>query len=99
VEPVRYVDHLAIDTQHPDVARGILIKKLKLWEHEKEQRAFIRNENFIRVEVRELIFVLNTNGASKTLVTLVAEKFCPDIIVRTIERGEIDTGTRRGIDP
>lgn len=98
VEPVRYVDHLAIDTQHQDVARGILIKKLKLWEHEKEQRAFIRNENFIRVEVRELIFGLNTNGETKTLVTQVAEKFCPNVIVRTIERGEIDTGTRGGID-
>jgi hypothetical protein len=90
--------HLVVETQRDDVARGILIKKLKLWKHEKEQRAFIRNKDFISVEVRELIFGLKTNTRTKTLVTKVARKFCPKITVRTIERGEIDTGTRGEVD-
>ena len=99
VKPVEYVEHLAIDTPPcAEVARDILSKKLKPWAHEKEQRAFIRNQDFISVEVRELIFGLKTNEPRKNLITKVAEKFCSNITVRTIALDEINKGTRGELD-
>ncbi len=99
MKPVEYVEHLAIERPNcADVARDSLSKKLKPWAHEREQRAFIRNQDFISVEVRELIFGLKTSEPRKTLITKVAKKFCSNITVRTILRDEIDKGTRGELD-
>ena len=40
IEPVNYVDDLKIDKTQGEMAKSILTKKLKLWNHEKEHRVF-----------------------------------------------------------
>lgn len=94
VEPVKYVDRLTINTRCVDVAQGILVKKLKLWSHEKEQRAFIHQKDFISVQVCKLIFGLNVNGHTAALITKIAERFCPGIEVSKIRRHDLDKGQR-----
>jgi hypothetical protein len=94
VQPVNYVDDLHIDTECADIARGILVKKLKVWRHEREQRAFIHNKDFIQIAVHEIIFGLKTNPETAEFIEKVARQFCPAIEVRTIARSEIDAGKR-----
>lgn len=89
--PIDYVENLNIDLQHPDIAQGVLSKKLKLWGHEKERRVFVR-QPFVGINVRELYFGVGTPAAVKELVTLIANKFCPGIQVSTLTKDELDYG-------
>ena len=98
VEPVRYVKSLRIDTNASNVVKEILTKKFAMWDHEQEHRAFIRNKSFVKVKIEELIFGLHTDLELKELLSSIAEKFCPDIPVRTIRRDELDTGERNDLD-
>jgi hypothetical protein len=99
VDPVDYVDDLGIDLNHHDVARLILTRKLRMWEHEQEHRAFVQGKSFVKVQIKELIFGLMTNAGQKELVKRVAEQFCPDIRIRTITRKQLDRGNLRGVTP
>ena len=98
VEPVDYVDDLTAAINVPDIARGILMKKLKFWGYEKEQRVLFQQtspeEPFIQVEVRELIFGFRAESHTKELISKIAECFCPEIAIRTIKEHELETGTQ-----
>ncbi len=92
VEPVTYVDDLQLDTTDGDIARQVLTKKLRLWEHEKEHRVLIRGDHFVSVDVKQLIFGLESDGTKKDLLTKIATKFCPSIEVTTISRDQLEKG-------
>jgi hypothetical protein len=96
VEQVRYVTDLGLERDHPDVAKRILTKKYRMWRHERERRVFVRNKNFVKVDVQELIFGIGTNPELKKLITSVAKKFCPGVTVRTITRDELDRNEAAG---
>lgn len=98
VMPVNYVDDLTIDIDHDDVAKNILTKKLKIWAHEKEHRAFTQHQNFVAVEVQELIFGARADYETKELITHIADKFCPGIKISTITPDELDHGRIDTID-
>ncbi|MGB2863156.1 MAG: hypothetical protein WBC05_07500 [Sedimentisphaerales bacterium] len=93
---VRYVEDLRIDNvRQQNLALYILSRKLKLWIHERERRVFIKNpgrETFVSVEPRELIFGINANGPKKELLASIAERFCPSIDIRQINRDDLETG-------
>jgi hypothetical protein len=96
VEPVHYVTDLGLERDRPDVAKGILTKKYRMWKHEREHRVFVRNKNFVKVDIHELIFGIGTNLELKKLMTSVATKFCPGVTVRTITRDELDRDEAAG---
>ncbi|MBO3700518.1 hypothetical protein [Roseivirga sp. E12] len=92
VEPVQYVEELRLEGVQDNVPKHILSRKLRLWDHEQEYRVFKQNENFVKVEVKELIFGLKTDSNKKEILTKIARQFCPEIEVRTITRDQLDTG-------
>ena len=92
VEKIEYVEKLKLDVSRDgDLAKSILSKKLSLWSHEKEHRVF-SNREYVKVNVRELIFGIKTNHFQKEILTKIAEKFCPDISVRLLEKNDLETG-------
>ncbi|MEM8484282.1 MAG: hypothetical protein AAF564_01975, partial [Bacteroidota bacterium] len=92
-EPVNYVEDLKLNERDDgDIAKNILSKKLALWSHEREQRVFKRYDPFVAVNVKELIFGINTEQRHVDLLTQIAEKFCPGIVVRTINKSELELG-------
>jgi hypothetical protein len=92
VVPMDYVESFDVELHHSDVAQRILSKKLKLWQHEREHRAFVRGRPFVQVEVKKVIFGVATSKDTKELVTSVAKRFCPGIRVTTIRREMLDKG-------
>lgn len=92
IKPVEYVDDLKIDHHEQDVAKSILTKKLSLWSHEKEHRVFKRNNCFVDIKVKELIFGLHVDPRQKELLTKIAEKFCKNIKISQISRDQLETG-------
>lgn len=94
VEPIDYVANLKLSNISGDIAKSILTKKLKLWWHEKEHRAFKNKHkgNFINVKPLKLIFGLKASNSKKELMTSIAKKFCPDIEVSNITSSELDRG-------
>lgn len=98
VVPVEYVDDITIDMSREDVAKGILTKKFRLWEHEREHRAFVRGKSFIKVAVEELIFGVKANKDLKELITKIAKNCDPNIKVRTLRQDELHKGNRDAVD-
>jgi hypothetical protein len=105
VAKVQYVDDLYLELAAPDlvlqrnyrdIAKTILSRKLRPWEYEQEHRVFIKKERsqgqptFVNVQIMEVIFGINTDNDKKELVRKVAEKFCPDISIRTMRRADLD---------
>lgn len=88
--PIDYVDNLAIEKNHHDVAKRILSKKYRLWQHEHEHRVFIRRQSFVHVKLKELIFGVSTKDDSKKLLTSVAKNFNPGIIITTMTRDKLN---------
>uniref|UniRef100_B8HQV6 DUF2971 domain-containing protein n=1 Tax=Cyanothece sp. (strain PCC 7425 / ATCC 29141) TaxID=395961 RepID=B8HQV6_CYAP4 len=94
VRRVEYVNDLSMDIDDGydgDVAIEILSKKLKIWEHEKEHRVFSR-EKYIKVEIKELIFGVNTESETRELVENIARKFCSDIKISNINKSQLNKG-------
>jgi len=93
---VKYIEYLRIDdVRRQNLALYILSRKLKLWKHECERRVFIKDpglETFVSVKPRELIFGINASGPKKELLAAIAERFCPCIDIRQINRDELETG-------
>ncbi|MDH4459555.1 MAG: DUF2971 domain-containing protein [Nevskia sp.] len=104
IEPVTYVTDLSIKQHTEDIAQLILRRKYDLWSYEEEVRAFKRNEGgknattFIKVKVKEVIFGTKTDVSIKILVTAIAKKFCPGVVVRTMKRDDLRTGRGDAID-
>lgn len=98
VKQIEYVSDLShIDMARkdiPEVAKSILTKKLKMWQYERERRAFISGRSFIAVEVRELIFGFNIDKGLEKLLLKVSEKFCPNVTPRKLNRNELDRGNK-----
>lgn len=95
VEEVEYVDENTIshmDVKGGDLPKVILKRKLKLWDHEQEFRVFQRNQEFVKVKVRELIFGLKTDAIKKEMLSKIATKFCPDVEISTLSRDQLNTG-------
>lgn len=86
---VDYMENLSIDLNHPDIAQGVLSKKLQLWRHERERRVFVR-QPFVSVGIRELYFGVGTAGPVKQLVTSIANRFCPGIQISTLTKDGLD---------
>jgi len=97
VVPIEYVDTLDLDPPgDEDVAKRILSKKFKLWRHEREQRVFVKDKSFVSIKIKELIFGVSAKDETKELVKKIAEKFCPEIQVSTIESDKLEwTGSAR----
>lgn len=89
-EPIDYVDNLAIELQHENLAKRILSKKYTIWRHEQEQRVFILDRSFVRITPRELIFGISTKPDTIEFISKVAKKFCPRIRISTMTRGQLD---------
>ncbi len=87
--PIDYVDNLDIDLNHPDIAQRVLSKKLKLWQHERERRVFVR-QPFVSVNVRELYFGVGTPRPVRQLITSIANSFCPGIQISTMTKDDLD---------
>lgn len=92
IKPIEYVDELKLENVEGDLPKYILSRKLRLWEHEQEFRVFKQNENYVKVEVKELIFGVKVDEGRKKLLTKIAEQFCPDIRVKTLSSNELDRG-------
>jgi hypothetical protein len=96
--PIDYVQNLDIELEHDDVAKRILSKKYDLWCHEREHRVFVRKP-FVKVEVHELIFGVATKPYVRELVTVIAQKFRPNLRVTQLNKDQLDwhgTGANRG---
>lgn len=99
---VEYVDSLkasSFDLSKPSdvLALDILSRKLTLWEHERETRVFVdvnqeSSDKFVSVEIKELLFGIKACGPKRDLLKTIAEKFCPGLSIRTIDRNDLDTG-------
>jgi hypothetical protein len=87
--PIEYVENLNIELNHQDIAQRILSKKLRLWRHERERRVFVQ-QTFVSVEVRELYFGVGTVAGVKELVTSIATRFCPGILISTLTKDDLD---------
>ena len=96
IERVKYVDKLRIDKSDDNFAKSALTKKLQLWKHEKECRVLKRNNDFVKVEIKELLFGIHADQRKKELLEKIARKFCPQISIRTLERGALKTGNAEG---
>ena len=94
VTPVEYVPNLKLEDIHSgmDIAKTVLTRKLDHGKHEEEHRAFIHQGKYVKVLPKELVFGLKTPTDKKELLTVIAEKFCPDISVRSIRKSEMDKG-------
>lgn len=90
LRPVEYVESVPFISTVDNIAKSILTKKLKLWTHEQEHRAFKQYDKFVNVEIKELIFGLHSNSEQRELLTKIAKKFCPEIEVKHISRSELD---------
>lgn len=92
IKPVQYVDDLKIDEHAQDVAKLILTKKLTLWSHEKEHRAFKRCDCFVSVKIKEVIFGVHAEQRQKELLTEIAKKFCKNVKISQVSRNQLETG-------
>ena len=92
IEEVDYVEDLVLDRNTDNLAKSILTKKLRLWNHEKEYRVLKRNDHFVGVEVKELIFGVHANPGLCELISEIALRFCPGVKVRKMQRQELETG-------
>lgn len=92
VNPIEYVDELKLENVNGDLPKYILSRKLRLWEHEQEFRVFKREDSFVKVKVKELLFGVNTDYNKKELLTKIAKQFCPEVEVRTISSNQLNTG-------
>ena len=98
VEPIQYVEELNIDRNVDNLPKIILSRKLRLWDHEQEYRVFKQDDNFVKVEIKELIFGINTDHAKKEMLGKIAKQFCPGVALSSIERNQLDTGETMGYD-
>lgn len=89
--PIQYIGPRRIDGGNSVDARGILCRKYKLWEHEREHRIFTHKDNlYVDVDVKEIIFGLSTPNSVKKIVEAVAVKFCPTATWRDLRREELE---------
>lgn len=91
--PINYVDDLKLDHHgDSDLAKQILTKKLKLWDHEQEYRVLVHQYPFVSVRVKELRFGIDADLRQMDLLTAIAEKFCPDVLVSQMNRSDLEMG-------
>lgn len=91
LQKVQYVKNVEVRSHNQDIAKQILCKKLSLWGHEQEYRVLVRDESFVRVRVKEVIFGIATPEKKRALFSTVAQKFCPAAKIRTLQRNELTT--------
>jgi hypothetical protein len=94
-ESVQYVDDFNIEIQQEEVGRAILLRKHKSWRHEREHRVLVTGRQFVKIEVRELIFGIEANPATRELVSLVARKFNPGVKISSMTATKLNTGSSR----
>ena len=97
IEPVQYVDTLKLKSMfsndnYSDIVKEILLKKLKIWQHEEEHRCLVKQTSFVKVKIMELIFGVNTSEKDKEMLSVIAKKFCPKIKISTLDRISLETG-------
>lgn len=102
---VDYVDDLnleiaandpSVGPDYRDIAKKILSRKLRPWAYEEEHRVFLEKEpwkeqsSFVNVQIKEIIFGINSDTDKRELIKKVAEKFCPGVQIRTMDRDDLD---------
>ena len=61
----------------------VLSRKLSAWEYEEEVRAFVKNQFFVSVEIKEIFLGSRMSNQDKSLVKALCSRTCPDVPIRT----------------
>lgn len=93
------LDVLSIDYDGPwrlandgsSEAKEILRRKYKLWAHEREVRVFSpKEQEFVSVEVKEIIFGVATPDIIKKIICAIKDKFRPAAQLRDLKDEELE---------
>ena len=85
VKEIEYFNDLTlIDRYDSMTAKEILSRKLIEWEYEQEVRVFLNNStnNFIDIEIVEIILGININDEDENLIRKLIEKINPKIQIK-----------------
>ena len=85
VKEIEYFNDLTlIDRYDSMTAKEILSRKLIEWEYEQEVRVFLNNStnNFIDIQIVEIILGININDEDENLIRKLIEKINPKIQIR-----------------
>jgi hypothetical protein len=81
VKPIQYNGLTSIRNQdfNDQTAIEILSHKLEVWNYETEVRAFVRDKNFIDIQIEEIITGIAMSNAEYGFVRELVEKINPNI--------------------
>ncbi len=81
VRPIQYDGIVSIRNQdfNDQTATEILSHKLEVWNYEQEVRVFVRDQNFIEINIEEIITGIAMSNADFGLVKELIEKVNPNI--------------------
>jgi Protein of unknown function (DUF2971) len=93
VDSISYEDDLNLPQSLPsDIAQYILLKKLKLWEYEREVRVLIKERSFINVEICEVILGCRIDGNDSTMIRDFANRFTPEATIISMAQADLEKG-------
>lgn len=82
VKPIQYngLHQLGLHNFHGNSAIDVLSHKLDVWQYEKEERVFVRdNRQYVNVKVKEVICGSRMSNQDKGFITDLIEKLDPSI--------------------
>lgn len=66
-----------------DDLKKVFLNKIKDWSYEEENRIIIERQDFISIEIKEIIFGAETSNYDKLLITKLVEAINPKIKIDT----------------
>ena len=88
--PVRYLGPGIVKKMSRSLAKDVLSRKHKHWQHERERRVFtVKANRFVPIQVREIILGVDTKPTIRKIIEAVAAKYCPGIKPRRLRKSEL----------
>ncbi|MEJ1400504.1 MAG: DUF2971 domain-containing protein [Candidatus Sedimenticola sp. (ex Thyasira tokunagai)] len=87
VRPIEYDGpsyvRMAHQNGHLETAMRILSHKLDVWHYEEEERVFVRGENYVHAQIKQVIFGRRMSNQDKSLVKKLVQAVSPDTEILT----------------
>ncbi|WP_318345984.1 DUF2971 domain-containing protein [Flagellimonas baculiformis] len=63
--------------------KNVFLNKIKEWDYEQEYRIMREKQEYIEIEIKEIIFGAETPEIDKTIISKLAKLINPDIVLKT----------------
>ncbi|MCG7865451.1 MAG: DUF2971 domain-containing protein [Candidatus Thiodiazotropha taylori] len=74
---------MAHQNGYRETAIRILSHKLDVWQYEEEERVFVRGENFVYAEIKQVIFGRRMSNQDKSLVSKLVKAVSSETLIET----------------